>query len=442
MKTSTDILKILKEEKVDFLQMQFIDIFGINKVVELPSSQFKKALNGEIMFDGSSIEGFTRIEESDMILLPDNRSFRIFPWTDQQGKIARIICDIYNTDGSPFAGCPRMALKKVIEQGKELGYEMMVGPELEFFLFMKDERGVVTLKTHDVAGYFDMAPVDLGDNARRDIVHALQALEFEVEASHHEVAEGQHEIDFRYEDALKAADNMTTFKYIVKKVAADYGLHATFIPKPIYGSNGSGMHCHQSLFAENGENVFFDQHAEMQLSQVALSYVAGILAHAKAFVAITNPLVNSYKRLKPGYEAPVNIAWSEKNRSPLIRVPARRGSGTRIEVRLPDPSSNPYLALAVMLRSGLDAVEKGSTPPPPVNKNIFTMSHREKRRLKIDAIPENLLKALEALKSDKVVRSALGEHIYNHFFTSKIEEWRQYTSRVHQWELDNYISVY
>ncbi len=435
-----DVLERLHEEKIEFLQLQFIDIFGVYKNVEVPTSQFDKALSGEIMFDGSSIEGFTRIEESDMVLKPDLDTFMIYSFEDED-KIGRVICDVYRPDGSAFLGCPRVMLKKVIKEANDMGYSMMLGPELEFFLFCKDENGHPTLKTQDDAGYFDMAPVDEGEVARRDIIDVLISLGFEVEASHHEVAIGQHEIDFKYEDALRAADNITSFKFVTKKIASRHGLHATFMPKPIFGINGSGMHCNQSLY-KNGENAFYDPKADMQLSKTTLHYIAGIMEHIKAAVAITNPLVNSYKRLVPGYEAPVNIAWSEKNRSPLIRVPASRGKGTRIEVRVPDPSCNPYLAIAVMLKAGLDGIKRNLQPPPPVNKNIFTMSDREKARLKIGPVPANLSEALHYLKKDKIVQDALGEHIYNHFYRSKKFEWDQYISQVHGWEVERYLKTY
>lgn len=436
-----EILKICKEENVKFLRLQFSDIFGVNKNVEVPESQFEKALNGEILFDGSSIEGFARIEESDMLLNPDLSTFRIFPWHNNGGKIARLICDIMNPDGTPFEGCPRQTLKRVCKKAKEMGFSLQAGPEAEFFLFLYDEEGKPTRETHDSAGYFDLAPLDLGEDARREIVNVLNSLGFEVEAAHHEVARGQHEIDFKHASAIETADNVSTFKFVVRKIAQKYNLHATFMPKPVFGINGSGMHVHQSLF-RGEENVFYDPNSEDGLSEIAKYYIGGILKHAKAFVAITNPLINSYKRLVPGYEAPVNIAWSERNRSPLVRVPAKRGKSTRIEVRVPDPSSNPYLALAVMLAAGLDGIENKITPPPAVNKNIFAMSLREKRRLKIDELPANLLEAIRNLEKSKLLREALGEHIFHHFVNAKKMEWRDYISQVHQWELDRYFTYY
>lgn len=436
-----DILKTLVDEDVKFLRLQFTDIFGVNKNVEVPHSQFEKALDGEILFDGSSIEGFSRIEESDQLLLPDYPTFRVLPWEHRQGRIARIICDIKNPDGSTFEGCPRSVLKKIVRKANEMGYSMNAGPEAEFFLFLRDENGVATQSTHDSAGYFDLAPIDLGEEARQEMVNVLHKLGFEVEAAHHEVAHAQHEIDFKYEDALVTADNVATFKYVVRKVAQKYGLHATFMPKPIYGINGSGMHTHVSLF-RNGENAFYDPSAEYQLSATAQQFLGGLLKHSKAFVAITNPLINSYKRLVPGYEAPVNIAWSLHNRSPMIRVPAKREKSTRVELRVPDPSCNPYLALAVILAAGLDGIENDLVAPKPVNKNIFTMSQREKRRLKIEPLPANLLKAIENLEKSKLMREVLGDHIFFHFVDAKKQEWNNYISQVHQWELDRYLSYY
>ncbi|MBF0314235.1 MAG: type I glutamate--ammonia ligase [Oligoflexia bacterium] len=438
--TKNSILENLKKNKIDFLQLQFIDIFGICKNVEVPSSQFEKALNGEILFDGSSIDGFVRIEESDMLLVPDLATFRIYDWGDKsEDKVARLICNVHNADGSEFDGCPRLTLIRAAKEAAKMGFNMVVGPEAEFFIFKKDPiSNNVTLTTNDRGGYFDMAPVDEGEIVRREIIKVLQRLDFEVEAGHHEVAPGQHEIDFKYEDAVTAADNIITFKLVVKKIATRHGMHATFMPKPVFGLSGNGMHCHQSLFKDD-KNVFFDAKGEWQLSKLCLQYLAGILEHSKGMVAITNPLINSYKRLVPGYEAPINIAWSEKNRSPLIRIPAKRGKSTRIEVRVPDPACNPYLALAVMLAAGLDGIKKKMVPPAPVNKNIFEMTQREKARLKISNIPANLSEALHYLKRDEVLKAALGEHIYNHFYEAKRKEWEAYTSFVHNWEVDQYL---
>ena len=442
--SSEKVQKILEQaerERVKFLRLQFSDILGTIKNVEVPDSQFADALNGLVMFDGSSIEGFVRIEESDMVLKPDLDTFRVFPWADASGeKVARIICDIANPDGSPFPGCPRTTLKKVIAQAAAEGWVMNAGPEAEFFLFQKKD-GAPTTQTHDRAGYFDLTPVDQGEDVRREIVLALQAMGFQVEAAHHEVAPGQHEIDFRYDDVLTTADSVSTFRFVVKHVATRNGVHATFMPKPIYGINGSGMHTHQSLFS-NGTNLFYDERGQWQLSELCLHYIGGLLRHAKGFCAITNPLVNSYKRLVPGYEAPTNIAWSERNRSPLVRVPAARGVATRVELRMPDPAANPYLALAVMLRAGLDGIEKKMDPGPPVNKNIYKMSHRERRHLRIDELPGNLSEALDAMEKDDLVLDTLGEHIVRHFVEAKRDEWFEYIKHVSPWEVDRYLGVY
>ena len=439
--TARDILDYAAAHNVRFLRLQFTDILGVNKNVEIPRSQFEKALAGDILFDGSSIEGFVRIEESDMLLVPDISTFRVFPWGDPDSRVARLICDVHRPDGSVFEGDPRHVLKRQIARAASLGYTMNAGMEAEFFVFKAGQPGESSTVTHDVGGYFDLAPADLGEDARRAIVSALEQMGFEVEAAHHEVAHGQHEIDFRYADALTTADNIATFRFVVKYVANQFGLFASFMPKPIYGQNGSGMHAHQSLFHE-GRNAFWAKDAEWELSPVALHYIGGILRHARGFCAITNPLVNSYKRLVPGFEAPVNVAWSMRNRSPLVRVPARRGAGTRIEVRVPDPSANPYLALAVMLASGLDGIETQADHREPVDTNIFEMSFREKRRLRIDDLPHDLNEACDELEKDDVIMAALGEHVGRHFLHAKRQEWREYITQVHQWELERYLLKY
>jgi glutamine synthetase len=435
------ILERAEREKVKFMRLQFTDILGTIKNVEIPDRQFESALNGGIMFDGSSIEGFVRIEESDMYLRPDLDTFIILPWDNPSGeKVARMICDITAPDGGPFAGCPRTALKRVIALAAERGFQANAGPECEFFLFQR-RNGLPTTETHDAGSYFDLTPVDQGEDVRREIVLALEAMGFHVEAAHHEVAAGQHEIDFRYDDVLRTADNISTFRFVVKHVAMTNGLHATFMPKPVFGINGSGMHTHQSLLTD-GRNRFHDPEGPWQLSQTCLHYIAGLLRHAKGFCAITNPLVNSYKRLVPGYEAPTNIAWSERNRSPLVRVPATRGEGTRVELRMPDPSCNPYLALAVMLRAGLDGIEQKLDPGPPVNKNIYKMSHRERRHLRIDELPGNLSNALDELEKDALVRETLGDHIFDNFLEAKREEWFDYIRQVSPWEIGRYLVAY
>lgn len=442
------VLEHMGEHDVRFLRLQFTDLTGVNKNVEVPRSQFEKALDGEILFDGSSIEGFTRIEESDMLLKPDLSTYRVDPWVSSghggrdQGRVARLICDIYNPDETPFSGCPRQALKRVCASARELGYTLNAGPEAEFFLFQRTPDGGATTETHDTAGYFDLAPIDLGEECRREIVIALEALGFEIEAAHHEVAPGQHEIDFKYGPAVETADNLATFRFVVRRVARQMGLHATFMPKPIFGQNGSGMHVHQSLF-QDGRNAFYDAQGEYEgVSKVMRWYVGGLLNHARSFCAITNPLVNSYKRLVPGFEAPTDLAWSMRNRSPLIRVPARRGIGTRCELRMPDPSCNPYLAFAVMLASGLDGVRTREEPPPPVSANVYRMSARERARLKIKSLPANLGEAVDLLEKDDVVRDALGRHIFEHFIVLKRAEWHEYIAAVHPWEVEHYLTSY
>jgi glutamine synthetase len=436
-----DVLKLAQRFGVDFLRLQFTDILGVNKNVEVPPSQFAKALDGEIMFDGSSIEGFVRIEESDMLLKPDLHTFRILPYDDEGGRVARLLCDIYTPDEQPFPGCPRTTLKRQVERAAKLGFAMMAGCEAEFFMFEKAPDGSPTTITHDEAAYFDLGPLDRGEEIRRVIVEQLVEMGFEVEAAHHEVATGQHEIDFRYADALTTADNLTTFKFVVRNVASRFGYIASFMPKPIEGINGSGMHTHQSLF-RGRDNAFFDPKAEYQLSSTALSYIEGLLQHARGFCAVTNPLINSYKRLVPGYEAPVNVAWSMRNRSPLVRIPDRRGTGTRCELRMPDPSCNPYLALTVQLAAGLDGIERKLEAREPVNRNIFTMSYRDRRKYRIDELPRDLHEALEQFEKDDVIKAALGEHLTERFLEAKREEVAQYNLQVSKWEIDSYLGRY
>ncbi|MGH7515933.1 MAG: type I glutamate--ammonia ligase [Gemmatimonadales bacterium] len=436
-----DVLGLVERFGVDFLRLQFTDILGVNKNVEVPRSQFEKALDGQIMFDGSSIEGFVRIEESDMLLRPDLDTFRILPYDDEGGRVARLICDIRTPDEEPFAGCPRTVLKRQIDRAKKLGFTMMAGCEAEFFLFEMSPEGSPSTITHDSGAYFDLSPVDRGEEIRRVMVEHLELMGFEVEAAHHEVAPGQHEIDFRYADALTTADNIATFRFIVRDVARRHGYLASFMPKPIQGQNGSGMHTHQSLF-RGKDNAFLDPKAEHQLSAVAMHYIEGLLQHARGFCAITNPLINSYKRLVPGYEAPVNVAWSMRNRSPLVRIPDRRGLGTRCELRMPDPSANPYLALTVQLAAGLHGVEEKLPPREPVNRNIFRMSYRDRRKYRIDELPRDLHEALEYFEKDDVVKAALGEHLTERFLEAKREEVLQYNLQVSKWEIDSYLGRY
>jgi glutamine synthetase len=440
--TKADVLELITRFQVDFLRLQFTDILGINKNVEVPRSRFDKALDGEIMFDGSSIEGFVRIEESDMLLKPDLPTLRILPYEDEGGRVARLLCDVYLPDSTPFSGCPRLVLKRQLARAAKLGFTMMAGCEAEFFLFEASADGSVSTVTHDDGSYFDLGPKDRGEEIRRVMVEQLVTMGIEVEAAHHEVSRGQHEIDLRYADALVTADNFATFKYVVRNVASRYGYVASFMPKPIEGINGSGMHMHQSLFRGEGKNAFHDPKAENGLSALALSYIEGLLQHARGFCAITNPLVNSYKRLVPGFEAPVNVAWSMRNRSPLVRIPDRRGTGTRCELRTPDPSCNPYLALTVQLAAGLDGVERKLKARPPVNRNIFTMSYRDRRKFRIDDLPRDLYEALDEMKKDKVVTTALGDHLTERFLEAKRKEVEEYQRHVSAWEVERYLGRY
>lgn len=436
-----DIIRLADENDVEFIRMQFTDIFGQMKNVAITRAQLEKALNNQIMIDGSSIEGFTRIHESDQYLHPDLDTFAILPWRPQHERVARLICDVYNPDGTPFVGDPRHVLKNVLDKAAKLGYTFNVGPECEFFLFDTDEHGRPTTQTSDEAGYFDLGPLDHGEGTRREICIALEAMGFEIEASHHEVAAGQHEIDFKYADALTAADNIMTFKLAVKTIAQRNGLHATFMPKPIFGMNGSGMHTNMSLF-KDGKNIFFDENGERKLSREAYSFIAGLLEHAKSLVAVTNPLVNSYKRLVPGYEAPVYLAWSASNRSALIRIPAARGQSTRVELRCPDPSCNPYLALAVCLAAGLDGIERGLVPPEEVTENIFSMDARTRADNGIDNLPGTLFEALELMKRDPLMADTLGPHAYESFLAGKYHEWDTYRTQVTEWEIEQYMVLF
>jgi len=438
--TVEKVLEAARANQVKFIMLQFTDILGIIKNVAIPVSQLEDALSEGIFFDGSSIEGFVRIEESDMLLKPDPETFAIYPWEKDGHKTARLICDIYTPDGEPFPGCPRAILKKVMSEAAGMGFSMMAGPEPEFFLFEQDEKGQPILKVQDQASYFDLSPVDRGEEARKDMVLALQEMGFEVEASHHEVAPGQHEIDFRYTDCLRTADNIVTFRFVVRHVAAHHHLHATFMPKPVYGINGSGMHIHHSLFRD-GSNAFFDPSKKYQLSDVAVWFIGGLLTHSRGITAITNPTVNSYKRLVPGYEAPVYIAWSERNRSPLIRVPAARGEGTRLELRSPDPSCNPYLALALILKAGLDGIRNRILPPDPVHENVYAMAEKERIERGIGVLPGSLKEALSAMKEDPLVAETLGQHVFARFLDAKEMEWDEYRKQVHGWEIERFFTV-
>ena len=436
-----DIIKFVEENDVEFIRLQFTDLFGILKNVAIPKSQLKKALDNQMMFDGSSIDGFARIEESDMCLRPDLDSFVIFPWRPQTGKVARLICDVYKTDGTPFEGDPRHILKKAIAEAEKMGYTFNVGPECEFFLFNVDENGAPTTNSNDQAAYFDLGPNDLGENARRDMVLTLEDMGFVIEASHHECAPAQHEIDFKYGEAVKTADSIMTFKLAVKTIAQRHGLHATFMPKPKANMAGSGMHINMSL-EKDGENVFADENGKNGLSEEAYHFIAGLMKHINGIVAITNPLVNSYKRLIPGYEAPVYIAWSAKNRSPLIRIPAARGKGTRVELRNPDPTANPYLSLAVCLIAGLDGIKNKLEVCDSVDANIYAMTKKERRERGIDSLPETLIDAVKHLEKDELIMEFLGEETAEKYIEAKKAEWKSYKVAVSEWEVNQYLSTY
>ncbi|ESS06627.1 MAG: L-glutamine synthetase [uncultured archaeon A07HB70] len=440
-----DVLDEIEAEGVDFLRLQFTDILGTVKNVSVPARQAEKAFTDGIYFDGSSIEGFVRIQESDMRLNPDPETFAVLPWrSDDEGKAARLICDVINTStGEPFEGDPRYVLKQAVDRAAEMGYQVNMAPEPEFFLFEEDEDGRATTTTADVGGYFDLAPKDEASDVRRDIIYTLEEMGFEIEASHHEVAQGQHEINFEYDDALSTADNVATFRAVVRAVSAEYGLHATFMPKPIPRINGSGMHTHMSLFTEDGENAFHDEADEFDLSETAHSFLAGVLDHAPAITAVTDPTVNSYKRLVPGYEAPVYVAWSDRNRSALIRKPAARvPSASRIEARFPDPSCNPYLAFAALIHAGLDGVERGIDCPDPIRENIYEFDEEKRAEYGIDTLPGSLGDAVAELESDEVVQDALGPHVAEKFIEAKKQESAEFRIDVSQWELDRYLETF
>ncbi len=436
--TKQDIMRRIEEEDIEFIRLQFTDMFGALKNVAITSSQLGKALDNKCMFDGSSIEGFVRIEESDMYLYPDLDTFETFPWRPQQGKVARLICDVYKADGTPFEGDPRYVLRRVLKEAEDMGYSFDVGPECEFFLFHTDDNGMPTTISHEKASYFDISPLDLGENARRDMVLTLEDMGFEIEASHHEVAPAQHEIDFKYGPALATADNIMTFKLVVKSMAKRHGLFASFMPKPLYGVAGSGMHTNMSL-TKKGKNIFNDPKGENGLSKEAYYFIAGIMKHVKGITAIANPLINSYKRLVPGHEAPVYIAWSATNRSPLIRIPASRGAGTRVELRSPDPAANPYLLLALCLAAGLDGIKNKMEPPKAVNSNIFELTEKEMKKAKIESLPSSLHQAIKEMEADPFIKEVLGDHVYSKYVEAKKAEWDNYRMQVTQWEIDEYL---
>jgi len=443
--TKEDIIKSAQENNVEFIRLQFTDMFGIMKNVAITLSQLEKALDNDCMFDGSSIDGFVRIDESDMYLHPDYDTWTIFPWRKHQNaQTARLICSVYKSDNeTPFMGDPRNVLQKVMDEAAEMGFGFNVGPECEFFLFKLDENGNPTLETGDEGGYFDLNPIDHGENCRRDICLALEDMGYTIEASHHEVAEGQHEIDFQFGDVMLSADRVMTFKHVVKTYAAKHGLHATFMPKPIYGINGSGMHTNMSLYyLKDGKNAFDDPNGEMGLSETAYNFIAGIMAHIRGIAAFSNPTVNSYKRLVPGYEAPSYLVWSASNRSCLVRIPAARGKGTRVELRCPDPACNPYLEMALCLAAGLDGIKKKMTPASPIDYNVFGLSDEELKAAGIDCLPGSLKEAIEAAKADPFIKETLGDHVFNNYIEGKENEWDEYRTKVSQWEIDKYMVLY
>jgi len=437
------VIDEIDENNIDFLRLQFTDILGVVKNVSVQADQAEKAFTEGIYFDGSSINGFVRIQESDMRLKPDPDTFAILPWrSDGESGAARLICDVINTStGEPFEGDPRYVLRQALEKADEHGYEVNMAPEPEFFLFETDEDGYATTEFADHGGYFDLAPKDLQSDVRREIIYTLEEMGFDIEASHHEVAEGQYEINFEYDDALTTADNVATFRFVVRAVAAQHDLHATFMPKPVPKINGSGMHTHMSLF-EDGENVFHGE-GDFDLSETALSYLAGVLDHAQAITAVTNPTVNSYKRLVPGYEAPVYVAWSDRNRSALIRKPAARvPAATRIEARFPDPSCNPYLGFASLINAGLDGIERDLDAPDPIRENIYDFDDEQIAEYGIETLPKNLGDAVEALEADEVVLDGLGEHVAEKFIEAKNQEFTEYLVDVSEWELDRYLETF
>ena len=434
--TKQDIIRMVEDEDVEFIRLQFTDMFGTLKNVAVTSSQLEKALNNECMFDGSSIEGFVRIEESDMYLYPDLDTFCIFPWRPQQGKVARIICDIYTADRQPFSGDPRYVLKKAVADAAQMGYQFDVGPECEFFLFHTDDDGMPTTVSHERAGYLDTSPIDLGENTRRDIILTLEEMGYQITSSHHEIAPAQHEIDFAFEDALSTADKVMTFKMAVRTIAKRYGLHATFMPKPRQDVNGSGLHLHMRLL-KNGRNVFTGENGE--LSTDGEAFLAGILGHVVGMTAVFNPLVNSYKRLVPGFEAPSDVTWSRTQRNALLHVRKRRGEGVDLELRSPDCAANPYLLLALCLEAGLDGIRKQQKAPKELTEDICRLSDEEKKQRKIQSLPENLGVALDAMGQDLLVREVLGESYVAEYQKMKRREWKNYLEQVTKWELEQYL---
>ncbi len=442
--TKKMVMDMARKQAVQFIDLQFTDIFGVLKAVTIPVHKLEDAIDDNVWFDGSSISGFARVIESDMYLQPDLNTFAVLPWTKNGEDItARLICDIFLPDGTPFEGDPRGILKRQLEEAKKLGYAFNTGPELEFFLFKLDEKGRPTLETNDDAGYFDQT-TDRALQVRRHMAFALDEMGIEVETLHHEVAEGQHEICFKYADALTTADNAITLKLALKAIAERNGLHATFMPKPIFGVNGNGMHVHQSLAGiKDGVNKFYDPKGTYNMSDIAQSFIAGQIKHVKAVNALANPTVNSYKRLVVGYEAPVNAAWGQHNRSALIRVPRVSEQaakyGARCELRCADPSSNPYLAFAAMLAAGLDGIKNKMKAPDPIEDNIWKLTPKEMKAKGVGMCAVTLRDALKALRENKVIRGAMGEHFFNEFYDAKVKEWDGYRTAVSQWEVEQYL---
>ena len=438
--TAEDIKKSVKDNDVRFLRLAFTDINGTSKAVEVPTSQLDKVLTNDIRFDGSSIDGFVRLEESDMVLYPDFSTWAVLPWGDEKGgKIGRLVCSVHKTNGEPFEGDPRNNLKRVLKEMKEMGFtDFDIGFEAEFHLFKLGEDGNWTTEVPDHASYFDMTSDDEGARCRRDIVETLESIGFEVEAAHHEVGDGQQEIDFRFDDALTTADRVQTFKMVVREVARKHGLYATFMAKPVEGQAGNGMHTNMSLF-KDGKNVFYDKDGEFHLSDTALYFLNGILEHARAITAIGNPTVNSYKRLIPGFEAPVYISWASKNRSPLVRIPDAEEINTRLEMRSADPTANPYLLLAACLSAGLNGIKEAKKPMAPITSNVFEMSEEERAERGIKPLPSTLHNAVKAFKADPLIQKALGEHLTQSFIDSKNLEWSKYNQSVSDWERDRYM---
>ena len=438
--TAEDIKKNVKDNDVRFLRLAFTDINGTSKAVEVPTSQLDKVLTNDIRFDGSSIDGFVRLEESDMVLYPDFSTWAVLPWGDEKGgKIGRLVCSVHKTNGEPFEGDPRNNLKRILKEMKEMGFtDFDIGFEAEFHLFKLGEDGNWTTEVPDHASYFDMTSDDAGARCRRDIVETLESIGFEVEAAHHEVGDGQQEIDFRFDDALTTADRVQTFKMVVREVARKHGLYATFMAKPVEGQAGNGMHTNMSLF-KDGKNVFYDKDGEFHLSDTALYFLNGILEHARAITAIGNPTVNSYKRLIPGFEAPVYISWASKNRSPLVRIPDAEEINTRLEMRSADPTANPYLLLAACLTAGLNGIKEAKKPMAPITSNVFEMSEEERAKRGIKPLPSTLHNAVKAFKADPLIQEALGEHLTQSFIDSKNLEWSKYTQSVSDWERDRYM---